>query len=73
MAKVTGSDKIAKLANQRESLKKQIEDSQQKIHQYETKLVHELGQIALAHYLDRLTQAQLKTAFGKIAKEHNLS
>jgi len=73
MAKATASDRIAKLAKQRESLKKQIEDSKQKINQYETKLAQELGQLALAHHLDKLTEEQLKSAFGKIASEHNLS
>lgn len=72
MAKTIPSDRITKLAKQRESLKKQIEDSKQKVNQYEIKLAQELGQLALAHRLDKLTEEQLKSAFGKIAKERNL-
>ena len=72
MARLTNSDRIAKLAKQRESLKKQIEDSKQKVTQYETKLAQELGQLALNYRLDKLTEDQLTCAFSKIATEHNL-
>lgn len=70
--KKTASDKIAKLAQQREHLKKQIADSKRKIEDYEIKLAQELGQLALTKNLDKLTQPQLVLAFDAIAKEHNL-
>mgnify|MGYP004006886765 CR=1 FL=1 len=73
MVKVKTSDRIAKLVKNRETLKKQIESSKQKISQYEDKLAKELGQLALEHSLDMLNEKQLKSASEKIAKEHNLS
>ncbi len=72
MATTATNDKIAKLARQRASLKKQIEDSKRKVDQYETKLAQELGQLALSNNLDQLSQDQLLAAFQDIAKTHNL-
>ena len=72
MAKKITGDKISKLAQQRESVKQQLETSKQKITQYENKLATEIGYLALANNLDKLGEDKLKTIFEKIAKENNL-
>lgn len=73
MTKFNPNDRITKLAKQREVLKKQIKDSQQKIDEYETKLAQVLGQLALTHHLDQLSEESLNAAFADIAKSHQLT